>query len=196
MRAEDTARQGLERNLHDGAQQRLVALSVALRLVETRVTTDPEAALEILGGAQTELAQALEELRELARGIHPAVLTDRGLRAALETLVARAPLPVELDAPQERLSPDVEAAAYYVIAESLTNIAKYARASSADVVVERTNGKLVVIVSDDGIGGADPGKGSGLSGLADRVAVLDGTLVVKSPVHGGTTIRAEIPLAE
>jgi PAS domain S-box-containing protein len=196
VRAEETARRTLERNLHDGAQQRLVALSVALRLVESRLATDPEAAFELLTGARTELAQALEELRELARGIHPAVLTDRGLRAALETLVARAPFPVELEAPQERLSADVEAAAYYVIAESLTNVAKYAKATSAQVAARRENGKLVVTVSDDGVGGADPGRGSGLRGLADRVAVLDGTLAVDSPQRGGTTIRAEIPLAE
>jgi PAS domain S-box-containing protein len=196
VRAEETARRTLERNLHDGAQQRLVALSVALRLVESRLATDPEAAFELLTGARTELAQALEELRELARGIHPAVLTDRGLRAALETLVARAPFPVELEAPQERLSADVEAAAYYVIAESLTNVAKYAKATSAQVAARRENGKLVVTVSDDGVGGADAGRGSGLRGLADRVAVLDGTLAVDSPQRGGTTIRAEIPLAE
>ena len=129
VRAEETARRGLERNLHDGAQQRLVALSVALRLVESRLDTDPEAARELLTGAQTELAQALGELRELARGIHPAVLTDRGLRAALETLAARAPFPVELEVPSDRLSADVEAAAYYVVAESLTNVARYARAA-------------------------------------------------------------------
>jgi PAS domain S-box-containing protein len=196
VRAEETARRTLERNLHDGAQQRLVALSVALRLVESRLATDPDAALQLLTGARTELAQALEELRELARGIHPAVLTDRGLRAALETLVARAPFPVELVAPQDRLAADVEAAAYYVIAESLTNVAKYAEATSAQVEVHKENGTLVVTVSDDGVGGADPGKGSGLSGLADRVAVLDGTLAIESPRRGGTTVRAEIPLAE
>ena len=196
VRAEETARRTLERNLHDGAQQRLVALSVALRLVESRLATDPEAALQLLSGAQTELAQALEELRELARGIHPAVLTDRGLRPALETLVARAPIPVELEAPLERLSADVEAAAYYVIAESLTNVAKYAHATSAKIRVHHENGTLVVFVSDDGVGGADPGKGSGLRGLADRVAVLDGTLTVESPPSGGTTVRAEIPLSE
>ena len=194
VRAEETARRGLERNLHDGAQQRLVALSVALRLVESRLDTDPEAARELLTGAQTELAQALGELRELARGIHPAVLTDRGLRAALETLAARAPFPVELDVPSGRLSADVEAAAYYVVAESLTNVAKYARATSARVAVGRLNGSLVVTVTDDGVGGANPHQGSGLRGLADRVAVLEGTLEVDSPPSGGTTIRAELPL--
>jgi PAS domain S-box-containing protein len=196
VRAEDTARRALERNLHDGAQQRLVALSVALRLVESRMSSDPDAALQLLASAQSELAQALEELRELARGIHPAVLTDRGLRPALETLVARAPLPVELVTPEDRLSPDVEATAYYVVAESLTNVAKYAGASTAQVSVQREDGALVVMISDDGIGGADPLRGSGLRGLADRVAVLEGTLAVESPVGVGTTVRAQLPLSD
>ena len=196
VRAEETARRALERNLHDGAQQRLVALSVSLRLLESRLESDRDAALELLAGAQTELAQALEELRELARGIHPAVLTDRGLRPALETLAARTPVPVELIAPDERLVADVEAAAYYVVAESLTNVAKYARATSARVCVQPQDGVLVVTVSDDGVGGADPVNGSGLRGLVDRVAVLDGTLAIESPSGGGTSIRAEIPLVE
>ena len=196
VRAEEMARRALERNLHDGAQQRLVALSVSLRLLESRLESDRDAALELLAGAQTELAQALEELRELARGIHPAVLTDRGLRPALETLAARTPVPVELIAPDERLVADVEAAAYYVVAESLTNVAKYARATSARVCVQPQDGVLVVTVSDDGVGGADPVNGSGLRGLVDRVAVLDGTLAIESPSGGGTSIRAEIPLVE
>jgi PAS domain S-box-containing protein len=194
VRAEDLARRALERNLHDGAQQRLVALSVALRLVEARMRDDPSAAAELLASAQAELAHALEELRELARGIHPAVLTDRGLRAALETLAARAPLPVEIETPEGRLSPDIEAAAYYVVAESLTNVAKYARASKAEVTVRVLHGSVLVRVADDGVGGADAGGGSGLRGLVDRVAVLDGTLVVDSPRGQGTTITAEIPL--
>ncbi|HUG65341.1 MAG TPA: PAS domain S-box protein [Gaiellaceae bacterium] len=196
VRAEEMARRALERNLHDGAQQRLVALSVALRLVESRMHTETDAALELLTSAQDELARALEELRELARGIHPAVLTDRGLKAALETLATRSPLPVKVETPEERLSPDVEAAAYYVVAESLTNVAKYAQASSAQVRVTQNGRALVVCVSDDGVGGADPAAGSGLRGLVDRVAVLDGTLAVESPRGRGTTITAEIPLAE
>ena len=195
VRAEETARRTLERNLHDGAQQRLVALSVALRLVESRMSSDLEAALELLTGAQTELAQALAELRELARGIHPAVLTDRGLRPALETLVARSPVPVELVVPEERLAADVEAAAYYVVAESLTNVARYAHASSAEVAVRLDGDVVVVLVSDNGVGGADPGQGSGLRGLADRVGVLEGTLAVESPRGKGTSVRAEIPLS-
>lgn len=196
VRAEELARRALERNLHDGAQQRLVALSVSLRLVEARISSEPDAAHDLLVAAQTELAHALGELRELARGIHPAVLTDRGLKAAVETLAARSPLPVEIETPDERLDPDVEAAAYYVVAESLTNVARYAHASSAEVRVRRNGAALVVCVSDDGVGGADPTTGSGLRGLIDRVAVLDGTLAVESERGRGTTIRAEIPLPE
>ena len=195
VRAEEQARRTLERNLHDGAQQRLVALSVALRLVESKIESDPGGASQLLDGAREELTQALAELRELARGIHPAVLTDRGLRPALETLAARAPIPVDLATTDERFSPEAEAAAYYVVAETLTNVAKYAQASSARVEVAQTNGVLRVAVSDDGVGGADPAAGSGLRGLVDRVAVLDGKLTVDSPVGGGTAVEAEIPLA-
>jgi signal transduction histidine kinase len=184
----------LERNLHDGAQQRLVALSVALRLVESRIEIDPAAASELLSGARDELTQALAELRELARGIHPAVLTDRGLRPALEALAARAPLPVDVTAADERFTPEVEAAAYYVVAESLTNVAKYAQASTARVSVAKVDGVVSVTVEDDGVGGADPLGGSGLRGLVDRVAVLDGTLEVESSPGGGTSVRAAIPL--
>ncbi len=194
VRAEEQARRGLERNLHDGAQQRLVALSVALRLVESRIAHDPDGAVELLSSAREELSHALADLRELARGIHPAVLTDLGLRPALEALATRTPIPVAVDAPDERFPADVETAAYYVVAETLTNVAKYARASAAQVRVARSDGGLVVTVSDDGVGGADPASGTGLSGLVDRIAVLDGTLEIESPVGGGTTIRAEIGL--
>ena len=194
VRAEDQARRALERNLHDGAQQRLVALSVALRLVESKLGSDPDGATELLAGAREELTHALAELRELARGIHPAVLTDRGLRPALETLRSRAPIPVDLVADDERYPAEAEAAAYYVVAETLTNVAKYAHASSASVQVARQNGALHVTVSDDGVGGADPAVGSGLRGLVDRVAVLDGTLEIDSPAGGGTSVRAKIPL--
>src|SRR5262249_11494017 len=180
VRAEDEARRKLERNLHDGAQQRLVSLSVALRLIESKLTQDPVAATELLAGAREELSHALAELRELARGIHPAVLSDRGLGPALETLVARAPLPVELEVGVDGLPADVEAAAYYVVAEALTNVAKYGHASSATVRVAAENGTLEVSVRDDGVGGADPEKGSGLRGLADRVEVLAGRLEVTS----------------
>jgi PAS domain S-box-containing protein len=194
VEAADDARRKLERNLHDGAQQRLVALSVSLRLAESKLRDDPETATSLLGGAREELTHALEDLRELARGIHPAVLTDRGLGAAVEALVARSPLPVEADVEQLPLSPTVEAAAYYVVAEALTNVVKYAHASSATVRIAREDGVLAVTVGDDGIGGADPADGSGLRGLADRVAALDGSLSVASPEGGGTAVRAEIPL--
>jgi PAS domain S-box-containing protein len=192
--AGDEARRKLERNLHDGAQQRLVALSVSLRLAETKLIAGAEGVPRILAEAREELAVALEELRELARGIHPAVLTDRGLGPALGGLATRAPLPVTVSLPDTRLPPAVEAAIYYVVAESLTNVARYAGASAAWVDVALTDARVIVSVRDDGVGGADPAGGSGLRGLADRVAALDGRLQVESPGDGGTCIRAEIPL--
>jgi PAS domain S-box-containing protein len=192
--AGDEARRKLERNLHDGAQQRLVSLSLSLRLAQNQLRRDPEGAEQLLEASREELAQALEELRELARGIHPAVLTDRGLSAALETLAARAPLPVEIDGPEVALPPPVEAAAYYVVSEALANVTKYAQASTVRVTVEQLNGYALVEVRDDGVGGADPGRGSGLSGLADRVASLNGRLAIDSPPGAGTLVRAEIPL--
>jgi signal transduction histidine kinase len=192
--AGDEARRRLERNLHDGAQQRLVSLSVSLALAQKQVRTDPEAAHELIERSREELSQALEELRELARGIHPAVLTDRGLNAAIDALAARAPLPVEIDVPADPLPPPVEAAAYYVVSEALANVAKYAAASHVRVSVAADDGAAVVEVADDGLGGADPLNGSGLRGLADRVAALEGTLHVASPAGEGTTIRVEIPL--
>jgi PAS domain S-box-containing protein len=192
--AADVERRRLERNLHDGAQQRLVALALSLRLVSGKLESDPDVARELLAAAGRELALALDELRELARGLHPAVLTDRGLRAAVETLAGRAPFPVELAAmPDERLPEPVEAGAYYLIAEALTNVAKYAHASAVRVAVSAGDGRVSVEVSDDGIGGADASSGSGLRGLADRVEALGGSLAVTSPVGAGTTLRAEIP---
>ncbi|MGZ8783171.1 MAG: PAS domain-containing sensor histidine kinase, partial [Gaiellaceae bacterium] len=178
--AGDEARRRLERNLHDGAQQRLVALSLSLRLAQAKLGTDPVAAEAVLEAAREELAAALDELRELARGIHPAVLTDRGLPAALEALATRSPVPVEFETPDEQLPGPVEAAAYYVIAESLANVAKYARASRATVRVLRDGECVRIVVEDDGIGGADAAAGSGIRGLTDRVAALEGTLVVDS----------------
>jgi PAS domain S-box-containing protein len=192
--AGDEARQRLERNLHDGAQQRLVALSVSLRLAESKLRDDPVAAEAVLAGAREELALALVELRELARGIHPSVLSDRGLRPAVEALVSRAPLPVEVDLCEGRLPPAVEAASYYVVAEALTNVAKYANARSARVSVSQVDGRVVVEISDDGSGGADPMRGSGLRGLIDRVNALDGTLAIESAPGDGTRVRAEIPM--
>jgi signal transduction histidine kinase len=188
-------RRRLERNLHDGAQQRLVALSLTLRLAQSKVHKEPDKADELLAGAQQELTLALGELRELARGIHPAVLSDRGLAAALEALAGRAPIAVDLaEIPSDRLPEPIEAAAYFVVAEALTNVVKYAHASQAVVRVERRNGHAIVEVADDGIGGADPDRGSGLRGLVDRVSALDGRMSLDSPAGAGTRLRAEIPV--
>jgi PAS domain S-box-containing protein len=194
VEAQDDARRRLERNLHDGAQQRLVSLSLSLRMAQQQLRDDPDAAEELLGSSREELMQALEELRELARGIHPAVLTHRGLPEALEALANRTPLPVQLDTPDERLPDAVEAAAYYVVSEALANVAKYAQAQSVRVEISQLNGHALVEVSDDGVGGADPTRGSGLRGLADRLSALNGTLEVESPPGEGTCIRAEIPI--
>jgi signal transduction histidine kinase len=193
VEAGDAERRRLERNLHDGAQQRLVSLSVGLRLVAARLPPDSEEA-ELLESAREELAASLDELRELAQGIHPAVLSDHGLGVALESLAARTPLRVRLSVAVDGRLPDaVEVAAYYLVSEGLTNVAKYAQASSAAVDVIRHNGRLVVVVSDDGVGGADPAHGSGLRGLADRVEALNGRVRISSPPGGGTRVRAEIP---
>jgi signal transduction histidine kinase len=189
----DAARRRLERDLHDGAQQRLVSLALSLRILRSRLDGDP-VALRELESARGELDHALEELRELARGIHPSVLSDRGLNAALDGLANRAPLPVELAAtPGERLPEPVESAAYFVVAEALTNVAKYAHATHARVNVARDDGHLLVEVTDDGVGGADPATGSGLRGLLDRVSSLGGELEVDSRPGRGTTVRATIP---
>ena len=186
-------RQRLERNLHDGAQQRLVALSLELTLLEARFAKDEEAK-HAVDAVRRELAESLQELRELARGIHPAVVTGHGLAVALESVAARSPVPVKLDVSLDGRVPEaVEVAAYFLISESLTNVAKYAEASSASVAVSRENGELVVEIVDDGVGGADTESGSGLRGLADRVEALDGRLRVWSPSGGGTRVRAEIP---
>jgi PAS domain S-box-containing protein len=194
--AGDVERRRLERNLHDGAQQRLVTLSLSLRLAMAKLDSDPAAVREALADAGDELVLALAELREIARGLHPAVLTDRGLRAAIETLAGRAPIPVEVAAiPEERLPEAVEAAVYYLIAEALTNVAKYARASTVRVGVVANQGVVVVEVSDDGVGGADASTGSGLRGLTDRVEALGGSLAIVSPVGAGTSLRAEIPFS-
>jgi PAS domain S-box-containing protein len=193
----DAERRRLERNLHDGAQQRLVTLSLALRLVEQMLTRDPATATQILQEASNELAEALKELRELARGLHPAVLTDRGLGAALEALAERSTVPIELRLEVEgRLPTGVEAAVFYVVSEALTNVAKYAGATAALVEVVDEGDHLLVVVADDGVGGAEPDDGTGLRGLVDRVAALDGRLEVVSPVGGGTRIHAVLPLVE
>jgi signal transduction histidine kinase len=194
--AGDLERRRLERNLHDGAQQRLVTLSLSLRVALAKLDSDPEGARAALMDAGEELATALEELRELARGLHPAVLSERGLRAAVETLAGRAPLPVEVDILANRLPEQVEAAAYYLIVEALTNVTKYARASSVRIGVSASDNVVVVEIKDDGVGGADSAAGTGLRGLADRVEALGGSLEVVSPAGGGTALRAEMPAQE
>ncbi len=186
-------RQRLERNLHDGAQQRLIALSLELSVLEKQLKDDPRAGKR-LDAAQREIEMSLEELRAVARGLHPAVLTGHGLAVALEQVAARAAVPVRLQVEAEARFPErVEVAAYYVVTESLTNIVKHAKATRASVEVNRTGEGLVVEIIDDGIGGADSERGSGLRGLADRVEALGGRLRVWTPQGGGTRVRAEIP---
>jgi signal transduction histidine kinase len=194
VEAADAERRRLERNLHDGAQQRLVSVSLLLGLAAANVDADPADARQKLAHIRGELAFALAELRELARGLHPAVLTDKGLTVALESLAGRAPVPVALTAaPSLNLPAAIEAAAYYVVAEALTNIAKYARASQARIDVALAQGRVVIEVADDGVGGASSSDGGGIRGLADRVEALGGQLDVRSPRGQGTVLRAEIP---
>ena len=191
----DAERRRLERNLHDGAQQQLVALALQLRLARNK-TTDEESA-KLIDGALEQLDQALSELRELARGIHPAILSDRGLDAAVKALAERQPLPTEVEFEvKHELEPSVEATAYFVVAEGLTNIGKYAGAELATLRVRERDGELEVEVSDDGCGGADASKGTGLHGLEERLRALDGTLAVESKPGEGTRLLARIPLRE
>ena len=186
-------RQRLERDLHDGAQQRLIALSLELKRLELELKDNPAAGRR-LEDAQREITVSLEELRTVAHGIHPAVLTDHGLAVALEQVAALAPLPVQLTVEvQERLPAPVEVAAYYVVTESLANVGKHAHATKASVEVGRTTDGVRVEIVDDGVGGADTEGGSGLRGLADRVEALSGRLRVWSPAGGGTRVRADIP---
>jgi signal transduction histidine kinase len=188
-------RQRLERNLHDGAQQRLIALSLRLRLLEKQLPDDSKA-LEELQEARQEIARSLEELRDVARGIHPAVLSGHGLAVAVESLAAKAPLPVRLAIGfAGRLPERVEVAAFYVISEALANVAKHAAARQASVSLEHDGERLVVEVVDDGVGGADTERGSGLRGLADRVEAVGGRLRIWTPLGGGTRVQAEIPCA-
>jgi signal transduction histidine kinase len=191
--AGDAERRRLERDLHDGAQQRLVAIAMQLRFLRTRIRDDPSTAEELATSASDELAQSLDELRELARGIHPAVL-DHGLAAALESLASRSPVPATVRYEADgRLPAPVELAGYFVASEALTNVAKYAQATAASVRVTRAGGRAIIEIADDGIGGADAAGGSGLRGLSDRVEALDGTLRVVSPAGGGTVVVAELP---
>jgi signal transduction histidine kinase len=195
--AGDAERRRIERDLHDGAQQRLVALTLALRLARTRLGDDADPLVRLsLDQASGEAKAALAELRELARGIHPQILTEAGLHAAIESLAARAPVAVSVDMdPDARFAPAVEAVAYFVVSESLANIAKHADAGDVHIRAEWDDGFLVVEIADDGRGGADPGAGTGLRGLLDRVSAVDGTLDVVSPHGGGTRIVARIPTA-
>jgi signal transduction histidine kinase len=192
----DETRRRLERNLHDGAQQRLVSVSVALRLVAAALPASPEQARVLLAGATDELNEALEELRALARGLHPATLTKYGLGPALDALASRAPLPVAVDNEiDERLPGPVEAALYYVAAESLTNVVKYAEATRVTIRLRCAGDVAEIEVADDGVGGADTTGGSGIRGLADRIEALDGRFGVESPAGEGTRVWAELPVA-
>jgi signal transduction histidine kinase len=193
--AADAERRRIERDLHDGAQQRMVAVAVTLGLAESQLESDPEGAARLIAQAREEAQLAVKELRELARGIHPALLSERGLGPALEALARRAPIPVTVSGvPDVEICHPIESAAYFCTAEALTNVAKYAHASTASVELSVDDDRLRLEVRDDGIGGADPSIGSGLRGLHDRVDVLDGRLEVDSPPGGGTTVRIELPL--
>jgi signal transduction histidine kinase len=192
--AAEAERRRIERDLHDGAQQRLVALAMNLGRAKSRYDDDPAATREMLDEAHSEAKQALIELRNLARGIHPAVLTDRGLDAALSGLAGRSPVPVTVEVDVgTRPSSTVEAIAYFIVAEALTNVAKHSHASRAWVVVRRLTGELRIIITDNGVGGANAASGSGLAGLADRVSGVDGRLLVHSPAGGPTVITVEMP---
>ena len=194
VKAADEARRRIERDLHDGAQQRLLATALTLTLLDQQLQRDPGGARDILASARTELDHGLRELRDLARGLHPALLTDYGLEAAVRSLVQRTPLTVDLRASvPDELDATIEAAAYFVVCEALTNVTRYAEASSATVDLEVAGGVLSVTVADDGIGGADPEHGSGLRGLVDRVHAVGGRLQVSSPPGRGTRLRAELP---
>jgi signal transduction histidine kinase len=194
VEAADAARRRIERDLHDGAQQRLVSLALTLRRLESSFEANPEATRE-LAVARAELDAALGELRELARGIHPSILTDRGLEAALEAVAGRSTVPVELDLDScGKLPLSVQTTAYFVVVEALTNASKHADSDRIEVRVAVGEGHATVEVRDDGSGGVDRTRGSGLSGLADRVSALGGTLEIESPVGTGTTIRARIPV--
>jgi signal transduction histidine kinase len=189
-------RRRIERDLHDGAQQQLVKLAMDLGMAREKIETDPEAAQALIVEAHEESKRALVEIRNLVRGIHPAVLTDRGLDAAVSALAGRSTIPVSVEVRlEERPSEAIESAAYFVVAEALTNIARHSQATEALVRIYRLGNRLLVEIIDNGVGGAQIGKGTGLAGLADRVGALDGRLTVDSPDRGPTTVRAELPLS-
>jgi signal transduction histidine kinase len=192
--AADAERRRIERDLHDGAQQRLVSLAVNLGLARRTLKDVPPEAMQVIAEAHEEAQAAIAELRDLVRGLHPVVLEDRGLDAALSGIAARAPVPVRLtvDLPH-RLEPTVEAVAYFTASEALANVAKHARASRVDLSVRQDSGRVRIVITDDGVGGADPSRGTGLIGLRKRAASVDGTLAITSPVGGPTTITVELP---
>jgi PAS domain S-box-containing protein len=198
IEAADAARRQVARDLHDGAQQKLVNVVLNLQLTKEMWTSEPDQALELLETSTQQARGAITDLRELAAGVHPWLLTTRGLFDAVEALADQLPLPVKLlEIPEQRFPPAIEASVYFLISEGLTNVVKHARAKSASVRISITGGILTVEVRDDGVGGAEGRSvGNGLAGLADRVSALEGTLSVESPPSAGTTIRAEIPLPE
>jgi len=192
--AADAERRRIERDLHDGAQQQLVALAMNLGRARAKFDDDPEGARELVDQAHRDAKDSITELRNVIRGVHPAVLTDRGLDAALSSVAARSPVPVRLDVDvPERPSPTAEAVAYFVVSEALTNVARHAKARHVDVRVEREGDRLLLSVTDDGLGGATEEPGSGLAGLRDRVQAVDGTFHLTSPPGGGTTMTVEVP---
>jgi len=192
--AADAERRRIERDLHDGTQQRLVSLAMNLGMARATLVDAPEPTRRAVEEAHEEAKRALTELRGFIRGLHPAVLDDRGLDAALSGIAARAPLPVSVRVSlRQRCSPTIEAVAYFVVSEALTNVARHAQATHAEVVVDQVGDRLRVAVTDDGRGGASPDRGSGLRGLAQRAASVDGTLRLDSPIGGPTTIVAELP---
>ena len=196
IEAADAARRQVTRDLHDGAQQQFVNVVINLQLAQQKWESEPDRARELLDAAAAQAKAGIDDLRELAAGIHPSLLTTRGLLAAVEALADRLPIPVEpLDIPTDRFSPAIEASVYFLASEALTNVVKHARATRAGVRIAAASGRLTVEVSDDGVGGADMhSPGHGLAGLADRVAALDGEFSVRSEPSAGTTLRAEIPL--
>jgi signal transduction histidine kinase len=195
--AGDERARKIERDIHDGAQQRLVALALELRIAQRQLGKELDPGIEqLLEGAVGELQVAVNELRELARGVHPAVLTEEGLAGAIDSLASRMPIPVRVSSiPEDRLAPEIEAAAYFVVCEAITNAVKHSQATRVDVTAERTNGRLVIAVQDDGVGGADASNGSGLRGLVDRVEAHGGTLRIESAPGEGTRVVGELPCA-
>ena len=193
--AGDQQRRRLERNLHDGAQQHLVAVALKLRVARAKLETRPDVTAKVLDDAMQELAIGLEELREIARGLHPAILTENGLAPALQALARRLPIEVDLDVPDERLGPELEATTYYIVSEALTNVVKHAEAGTARVAIRRDGTVLRVGVTDDGRGGADAGRGTGIVGLCDRAEAAGGRITVVSPRGRGTVVTAALPIS-